>query len=58
MPTPSRFIITCECGHFYEYFASQIEVMEMDFKHGRDLPKESDEGDLERMIEERKRQHA
>jgi hypothetical protein len=50
MTPPSRFILTCKCGHLYEYFSRDTELMEMDFKPIRDLPRESQEGDLERIL--------
>ena len=54
MPVPRRFIVDCSCGHFYEYDALQIQVMSMGFKPLRELPRESKEGDLERLLDERK----
>ena len=52
MQAPHRFIITCTCGHLQEYFSQEIQLMPMQFKPLRELPKESKEGDLERMVEE------
>jgi hypothetical protein len=50
MQVPRRFILACACGHFYEYFSNQIQLMPMEFKPLRELPRESEDGDLERMM--------
>jgi len=50
MQVPDRFIVACKCGHVYEYFSDQIKLQPMEFKPIRDLPRESKDGDLERLL--------